>query len=209
MFTSQINPFRLRFLPDKIKSFFLLFTLSILTFSISCCGSAGSDLFKDILLSLTGDPVIVPDSDSSPPLVKLIVPYMGPGGSNVTITNTPKTIKLTKQLIDDGFQVIAVTEDQQGAKSIKIPFHDVTVNCASGNVGQIQNYLLDGPGLTSSGNIGDTASTKIWISYFVYLGGYKCNPGYNFKSISISFNADGTNFQNTKVSTANVTFVYP
>jgi hypothetical protein len=203
------NPSTPQFFKKFIKTIAFYSFLFILTFTGISCGSAGSDLFKDIFLSLTGDPVTVPASDSSPPVVKIIVPYLGPGGSNVTITNTPKTIKLTQDLINDGFTVVAVTEDPQGAKSIKIPFHDVTVSCISGNVGQNKYFLLDGPGSTSNAGVGETATTKIWVSYYINLSGFKCNQGFKLSSVSISFNAEGTNFQNTKITTANVTFVFP
>ncbi|MCI0449808.1 MAG: hypothetical protein L0Y79_08495 [Chlorobi bacterium] len=209
MIQQFVNPQVYISLQQRLKRVFLFLFFTIFIFSGLNCGSSGSDLFKDILLSLTGDPVTVPASDSSPPVVKIIVPYLGSGGSNVTITNTPKTIKLTQQLINDGFHVIAVTEDLQGAKSINIPIHDVTVVCVSGNVGQNKYYALSGPGSSSSAQIGETATTKIWVDYFVHLAGYTCNPGFNFKSISISFKAEGKNFQNTTVSTAYVTFVYP
>jgi hypothetical protein len=190
----------------------ILASITIIILSVSGCSSSSAELFGDILISLTGKGVKVPESDSTPPKVKIIIPYLGPGGSNVEITNSPKTINLTSDLVNDGFHVIAVAEDPEGVKSINIPMHDITVFCkSSGNLAQNQYYLMSGLGNSSKAKVGEMATTKLWVDYFVYLAPYEsssCNPGFSFSSVSLSFNAEGQNFHSSPVATSSVTFYY-
>jgi hypothetical protein len=209
MFKPLFNPPVIKCLLNKINRTLLYLALTLTIFSNLSCTSATTELFRDILRALVGDPVTVPASDSTPPEVKIIVPRLGAGGSDVTITNTPRTFRITNELMESGIRVFAVTEDPEGAKSIDIPFHDATINCSRGDIGQLRNFLLDGPGATSSAGVGETATTRIWVSYYIFFGGYRCTKDFNLNSLSITFNAKGKNFQNTEVTTASVTFAYP
>jgi hypothetical protein len=179
----------------------ILFFAALLIF-ISCSKESKKDIIDEIAKSF-GDPVKVSESDSTPPSISLV--FNDPStGKKIVLKPTDAPITIPIKVLDR-FYVVAIAEDQQGVKDVRIR-GTLRKRCKSGDYGMLQtgHIFADFPG---NAGVGDWASTRRWLPKLVDGRFAKCTTkGWELVSYSISLHAEAENFSGLITRTPSVTF---
>lgn len=152
-------------------SFILKLSAAVLVVSMLGCSS-----FLDQFAKSFGNLVVIPQSDTTPPSVKLIVPDRGSGQVTIT-TNSGNNISIKK---DETFFVVAEAEDPEGIQELRISRTTSTTcrnNGEASTGAPLSSQIVDSVNL----NPGDKALTKRWIPTEVAAYGY-CDPQSDYET---------------------------
>ena len=189
----------------------LVFAFSILL--LVGCSPEISDALIDGFLSSFGESVIVIENDKTSPSVELHIPDLGEGVIVLNENSSPVTINL--ESTDPFFFLIGSAEDPQGVKEVTVRASAPELRCTNPNDGL--GFILTPFGFqvnsVDDAQVGQTALTRRWIPVGMGLGQLDswcrsyAGPGFQAKSIRISFIAEGKNFSDGIKQSAIATFL--
>jgi len=163
---------------------------------------SGCSNFLDQFAKSFGNSVTIPQSDTTPPTVKLIIPDRGSGQVIVT-TNSGNTFSIKK---DETFFVVAMAEDPEGVQELRIR-STTSTTCRDGDQTSTtepsSSEIVDSVTPTPGGQ----ALTKRWLPTEVAAYGY-CDPTLEFET-SLTISVSAKNFSGQAGNNAVAIFKFP
>lgn len=165
-----------------------------------------------LILCACGDPIIVPESDDSPPAIRLVI--SGVGTDAITLTEDSEPLEINGSLeLNRRILMTAVATDRNGGISNVTLSGEAVLNCVDteSDLGlrQFQSYLADNPDDAGIGEEARTVrSTAIDLSIRSFTRLCESRPGFVLTSVSGTFQATAENFHGGTARSAVFNFSY-
>lgn len=167
-----------------------------------CTPGIATGLVEDFANTF-GDSVTIPDSDQTPPSVRLVFDRPGSGTVELVPGDAPVTVTLEA---GERFFVVGSAEDPEGVKQVSL-VGEAQVNCTSDGIGSITHFLLNAASIDDGGP-GDIGLTRRWVPFLLSVDEWSRCFGEGFEQVSttITLQAVGRNFSDLTTTTPPVTF---